>query len=84
MTVLECWFSGWMQAAAQEGDTAPPDLDEVVNLHFVAFVCRGGRLWELDGRKSFPVDHGPSNADTLLQVRSGGKGLNPKTLNVKH
>ena len=31
------------QAAALEGDTAPPDLAAVVNLHFVALVERGGR-----------------------------------------
>ena len=26
--------------------------------HFVCFVERGGRLWELDGRKGGPIDHG--------------------------
>lgn len=31
------------QAAAQEGDTAPPSLDEVVDLHFVALVESSGR-----------------------------------------
>lgn len=55
------------EAAAQEGNTAPPALNEVVNLHFVTFVCCSGRLYELDGRKSFPVDHGSSSPDTLLQ-----------------
>jgi ubiquitin carboxyl-terminal hydrolase L3 len=34
--------------------------------HFVAFVTRGGRLWELDGRKSQPIDHGASASETLL------------------
>lgn len=56
------------QAAAQEGNTAPPPLEEVVNLHFVALVHRDGRLWELDGRKSFPIDHGPTSPERLLQV----------------
>ncbi|EIE23291.1 peptidase C12, ubiquitin carboxyl-terminal hydrolase 1 [Coccomyxa subellipsoidea C-169] len=55
------------QAAAQEGDTAPPSLDEVVDLHFVALVESSGRLLELDGRKSFPIDHGPTSSDDLLK-----------------
>ena len=57
-----------MQAAAQAGDTRPPGLDEVVALHFVAIVQREGRLLELDGRKPFPIDHGASSPDALLQV----------------
>lgn len=57
-----------MQAAAQEGATAPPALDEVVDLHFVALVNKNDRLVELDGRKSFPIDHGKTSASTLLQV----------------
>ena len=31
------------QAAAQGGVTAPPDLNEPVELHFVALVEKGGR-----------------------------------------
>jgi len=60
----------YLQAAAQEGATRPPDLDEVVALHFVALVQREGRLLELDGRKPFPIDHGPTSPDKLLQVSS--------------
>jgi Ubiquitin carboxyl-terminal hydrolase, family 1 len=67
-----CWtrgrLPGWPQAAANEGQTKPPALDEVVALHFAALVERDGQLWELDGRKSGPVSHGPTSKDTLLQV----------------
>ncbi len=59
----------YVQAAANEGATKPPALGEVVLLHFVALVVADGQLWELDGRKSGPVPHGPSSRDTLLQVR---------------
>ena len=39
-----------------------------VNLHFIAFVCVDGHLYELDGRKEFPINHGVSSPDTLLKV----------------
>lgn len=51
---------------AQEGQTAPPQLDEVVDLHFVCFTVVDGRLLELDGRKAFPIDHGPCTSDDFL------------------
>eukprot|EP00128_Syssomonas_multiformis_P000702 Colp12_sorted_trinity150504_noHs@17181 len=52
--------------SAAEGQTEAPTEDEEVNLHFVCFVQKNGRLYELDGRKPRPVDHGPSSADSLL------------------
>lgn len=52
---------------AQEGQTEAPDPDSPVNHHFVAFVHCDGNLYELDGRKEFPVNHGPSNPDSLLE-----------------
>ena len=56
------------QEAARDGVTAPPAEDEDVNLHYAVFTLRDGSMWELDGRKSFPVNHGPSSRETLLQV----------------
>lgn len=62
-----------MQAAHAEtaggGQTAAPDADDPVNLHFVAFV-RGsdGQLLELDGRRPGPVGRPvpvPSEAELL-------------------
>lgn len=57
--------------AANKGDTRPPGEDESVDLHFVAFVESGGRLWELDGLKVAPVDHGATTKDTLLKDAAG-------------
>ena len=31
--------------------------------HFVSYVPIGGRLFELDGLKRFPIDHGPIPAE---------------------
>lgn len=52
---------------AQEGQTNTPGADEPVNHHFIAFIHKNGTLYELDGRKSFPVNHGPTTQETLLE-----------------
>lgn len=54
-------------ARAQEGQTAAPDANEKVDLHFICFVEKDGVLYELDGRKDAPVAHGASSADRVLQ-----------------
>jgi len=36
-------------------------------LHFNAFVAVDGHLYELDGRKKFPINHGPTTPNTLLK-----------------
>ncbi|CAJ0926271.1 unnamed protein product [Ranitomeya imitator] len=51
-----------------EGDEyEAPNIDDKVDLHFVAFVHLQGHLYELDGRKPFPVNHGKTSEDTLLE-----------------
>lgn len=50
-------------AAASEGQSAPPGREDEVDLHFVCFVQKGGTLWELDGRKPFPIPRGPCGSD---------------------
>ncbi|XP_058955110.2 ubiquitin carboxyl-terminal hydrolase isozyme L3 [Pocillopora verrucosa] len=54
-------------ACAQEGQTETPSVDDRVDLHFVAIVHRDGFLYELDGRKLFPINHGKSSEETFLQ-----------------
>lgn len=55
------------ESSAQEGQTEAPNIDDKVDLHFVAFVHLQGHLYELDGRKPFPVNHGKTSEDTLLE-----------------
>jgi ubiquitin carboxyl-terminal hydrolase L3 len=59
-----------LEVAHQEVATeAKSDASHVINdnLHFIALVEKDGKLWELDGRKEFPIDHGPSSPDSLLE-----------------
>ncbi|KAJ3352497.1 Ubiquitin carboxyl-terminal hydrolase isozyme L3 [Allomyces javanicus] len=52
---------------AQLGQTAAPSADADVDLHFVAFVGVEGQLLELDGRRPFPIPHGPLGDQSLLE-----------------
>lgn len=51
-------------AVAQEGQCR---VDDKVNFHFILFNNVDGHLYELDGRMPFPVNHGSSSEDLLLQ-----------------
>lgn len=55
------------EESAQEGQTEAPDREAKLDMHFVAFVEVDGTLYELDGRKKFPINHGSTSADTLLK-----------------
>jgi hypothetical protein len=53
-------------AGATGGQSAVPDSDEEVALHFVCFVHVDGGLYELDGRRPCPHRHGDTTAADLL------------------
>lgn len=55
-------------AAAQEGQTVAPRVDEPCHLHFVCFIVHGGLLLEMDGRKAGPVVHGKCEPCELLSA----------------
>lgn len=52
---------------AQQGQTATPNLEDKLDLHFVALVLVEGHVIELDGRRSGPVQHGTSTEETFLK-----------------
>ncbi|XP_046852711.1 ubiquitin carboxyl-terminal hydrolase isozyme L3-like [Xenia sp. Carnegie-2017] len=52
---------------AQDGDTETPSREEEVNLHFVALIQKDGHLYELDGRKKYPINHGVSSPETFIK-----------------
>ncbi|KFX95929.1 hypothetical protein O988_05556 [Pseudogymnoascus sp. VKM F-3808] len=55
------------QASAQQGDSVAPPATDDIDLHYVAFVAAGGRLWELDGSRTGPLDRGPIDGDALCE-----------------
>lgn len=59
-------FTQTHEQLAQEGQTATPSAEDQVNHHFIAFVNFNGALYELDGRKNFPIKHGETNEDNFL------------------
>ena len=74
--------------AAQDGDSSVPvDADEEVDFHYTCFVKSNGRLFELDGDASGPIDLGPLKDDedvvsesALVPIRrfmreNGGGGI---------
>jgi ubiquitin carboxyl-terminal hydrolase L3 len=58
------------EEVAAEGQTAPPNREDNLVTHFVSFVHRDGFLYELDGRRLAPVNHGSTTAENLLKVRA--------------
>lgn len=53
--------------SAQEGQTKAPSVDTKIDLHFIALVKKDGHLYELDGRKPFPINHGKTSEETFLE-----------------
>jgi len=54
-------------ASSKEASTECPTADTRVDAHFIAFVLIDGDIYELDGRKQFPINHGPAKMDTFLK-----------------
>ncbi|KAH9845150.1 putative ubiquitin carboxyl-terminal hydrolase isozyme L3 [Teratosphaeria destructans] len=66
------------QAAAAKGDTAAPNANDTVDLHYVCFVKseKNGHLYELDGRRKGPLDRGELAQDEdVLSAPALDKGV---------
>lgn len=60
-------LDAYKEIVQAENHEAPPDVETQVDNHFVTFVHKDGKLYELDGRKSFPIEHGPTTSKTFLE-----------------
>lgn len=56
------------EASAAGGQTAAPAAAAGVDCHFICFVEKDGDVYELDGTKEFPINHGPSNGEFMKAV----------------
>lgn len=56
------------KGVAEQGDTAAPDANDDVELHYVCFVKseKDGHLWEMDGRRKGPLDRGELGEEDVL------------------
>ncbi|KAM5317961.1 ubiquitin carboxyl-terminal hydrolase isozyme L3-like [Glossophaga mutica] len=55
------------ETSTHEGQTEAPSIDEKVDLHFIVLVHVDRHLYELDGQKPFPINHGETSDKTLLE-----------------
>eukprot|EP00823_Brevimastigomonas_motovehiculus_P005403 TRINITY_DN396_c2_g1_i1.p1 TRINITY_DN396_c2_g1~~TRINITY_DN396_c2_g1_i1.p1 ORF type:complete len:277 (+),score=91.87 TRINITY_DN396_c2_g1_i1:484-1314(+) len=63
-TELESKHKETATAEEAKSDVSNPVND---NLHFMTLVCVDNYLYELDGRKAFPINHGSSSRSTFLK-----------------
>ncbi|KAJ8028827.1 Ubiquitin carboxyl-terminal hydrolase isozyme L3 [Holothuria leucospilota] len=54
------------EESAQEGQTEAPSADDKVDHHFIALIHKDGSIYEMDGRKPFPINHGTTTDSTFL------------------
>lgn len=54
------------EESAQEGQTEAPSPEDNVTNHFIALISKDGCIYEMDGRKEFPINHGPTSSETFL------------------
>jgi len=51
----------------RDNQTSRGNIDDKLETHFVAVVCKDGGLYELDGRKEGPVRHGDTSPENFLK-----------------
>lgn len=53
------------EVSAQGGQTEAPEATAATDHHFIAFVEKEGDIYELDGAKAFPINHGSAGGNLL-------------------
>lgn len=55
------------ETASVEGQTEAPAASESVEYHFISIINNGNTIYEMDGRKHGPINHGPTSEKTFLR-----------------
>lgn len=50
-----------------QGQTEAPAASESVEYHFISIIHKGNTIYEMDGRKYGPINHGLTKQDTFLK-----------------
>lgn len=50
-----------------EGQTEAPAASDSVEFHFISFIHNNNTIYEMDGRRDGPVNHGPTSPETFLK-----------------
>lgn len=55
------------EKASVEGQTEAPAASESVEYHFISIIHNNNTIYEMDGRKQGPINHGPTNQESFLK-----------------
>lgn len=53
--------------ASVEGQTEAPAASDSVEYHFISIIHNNNVIYEMDGRKHGPINHGPTSQETFLK-----------------
>mmetsp|Transcript_1699 Transcript_1699/g.3191 ORF Transcript_1699/g.3191 Transcript_1699/m.3191 type:complete len:253 (-) Transcript_1699:56-814(-) len=73
------------EASAQGRQTAAPEADADIDMHFITFIEKDGDLYEMDGGKAFPINHGPTGGDFMVAackvIKDNFMEMDPESIN---
>lgn len=55
------------ESASTQGQTEAPAASESVEYHFISIIQSNNIIYEMDGRKHGPINHGPTTPETFLK-----------------
>ena len=55
------------ETASSEGQTEAPAASDSVEYHFISIIHDNNNIYEMDGRKMGPINHGPTTPQSFLR-----------------